>query len=55
MRPFIDKTTGMWKWGQNGKPIHYTRRECEDFGLRLLTDKLRKIKDQNIKAIHGRG
>jgi hypothetical protein len=55
MKAYLDKESGLWKWGANGKPMHTTKQECERFGLDTLTDRLRKIRDSLNKTVSNHG
>jgi hypothetical protein len=55
MRPFIDRSTGLWKWGANGKPQYNTKEECSRAGLNALADKLLKVRDHIKRTAEGHG
>lgn len=55
MKPYQDKITGLWKWGTRGEAIYSSKHEAQKQGLRILTDKLRKIRDKLNVAIQNDG
>lgn len=46
MRAYQDKTTGKWKWGTRGNPVHESKEAAERYAIDTLTDKLRIIIDK---------
>lgn len=55
MKAYEDKTTNKWKWGTRGKAIYNSKSEAEQEGLKILTDRLRHIKDKLSTVILNRG
>lgn len=43
MNSYLDRETGLWKWGKRGTPKYKTKQECERTELELLTQKLREL------------
>lgn len=44
MKPFLDKNTGLWKWGTRGEPKYKTKEECARRELEILTDRLGELR-----------
>lgn len=43
---YEDKTTGKWKWGKRGQAIYDTKEQASRAGIDILTERLRKVRDQ---------
>jgi hypothetical protein len=55
MKAYLDKETGLWKWGTNGKAIYQSKIEAEKAGLSLLCDRLNYLKDRLNNTIKNHG
>jgi hypothetical protein len=55
MKPYQDKTTGLWKWGTRGVPQYETKEQCSRAGMEILTNRLREIKDRLDGVIYNHG
>lgn len=53
---YQDKKTGKWKWGKRGEAIYDSKEEASRAGIDILTERLRKVRDQVNGALanHGR-
>jgi hypothetical protein len=54
---YLDRATGLWKWGKRGKPKYETKQQCERTELELLTNKLRELTSKVNRGWinHGKG
>jgi hypothetical protein len=50
MKAFQNKISGLWKWGINGEYKYKTEKECRDTELKLLTERLTKIKEDCLSS-----
>lgn len=55
MRAYQDKITGKWKWGTRGEAIHETQQIAERYGMDLITDKLRRLRDRLNDSVNRHG
>lgn len=50
MREYLDKATGLWKWGHNGVPKFRTKEAAKEEGLIILAERLRQIRDRIVSV-----
>lgn len=50
MREYLDKATGLWKWGRNGTPKFRTKEAAKEEGLIILAERLKKIQDKIVSV-----
>lgn len=50
MRAYQNKISGLWKWGLYGEFKYRTEKECIESELKLLTERLTKIKEDCLSS-----
>lgn len=52
MKPFLDKATGLWKWGTRGEPKYKTADEAKRTETARIEEMLRRLK-KKCEEIYG--